>query len=194
MAGGGSRRLAGAIEPKPLRQGSLSRLCGLYAIINAIVVATHGTRPLKPQQRQWLYDQGIIFLSRRSRLETVMLEGMNERLWMRLRDHLLTELAKSGGPRLRAFPLVQLRSRIKLEQLLDTIAGSIDEGAPVLVVMWGAYDHFTVVVGHTPTNLLLFDSYGFRWVARRSIGLRRPRSVSRHQITCRSIAAIVAYP
>lgn len=182
--------LRGYGKLEPLRQGAVDRFCGLYAIINALTLAAHPIRPLQPRHHQTLFDHGVRFLARKGRLETSSLEGMNERLWISLRDAMLSEQELARA--LRPVPIMLFPSgRPKeLDHALAAITGSIDSGYPVLLALWGAYDHWTVVAGYTPSNLLLFDSWGFRRISISSIALRHPHCQARHKLTWRSSTAI----
>ncbi|WP_420137931.1 hypothetical protein [Sphingomonas sp.] len=176
---------------KPLQQGALDRLCGLYCIINAVALAAYPLQPLQPRQRRLLFDEGIRFLGRRRRLELASLDGMNERLWMHLRDHLLTTLGPIGGAQSKAVSIYPRGRPDCVDSALAGLFKTIDAGAPVLTLLWGVYNHWTVVAGYTPSKLLLFDSGGLQWVNIRSIGLRHPRHKGRHKLTWRSSAGIV---
>ena len=46
------RKLPGLDTLKPARQGQLDRLCGIYAIINAMELALYPTQRLMPSQRK----------------------------------------------------------------------------------------------------------------------------------------------
>lgn len=61
-------------------------------------------------------------------------------------------------------------------------------------MLWGAYDHATVICGYTPDRLLLFDSYGFQWLAKRCVGLDNGRSAKRHLIAKHSVMALRVVP
>ena len=191
MAVAATRKLPGLDTLKPARQGQLDRLCGIYAIINAMELALYPTQRLMPSQRKQLFDHAIALLAKSKRLELVMQEGMNERLWMKLRDGLICAGTAFGAPKMEISHLPQPHAEIGLRELLRWIERQIDHGHPVLLVMWGAYDHYTVVAGVTPTKLLLFDSFGFQHVSRSSLAIRTLRATGRHKISRRSVSAIV---
>lgn len=191
MGTGEIRTVPGYRELEPLRQGTLDKLCGIYAVINAATLAAFPVQPLTKRQQQGMFDVGIRFLAKPPLLLDVNLEGMNERLWMRLRDEMLRQLVELRGPELKASALL-MRKSADIKQAAAIVAASVRSGRPVSLAMWGAYDHFSVVGGISPTGWMLFDSYGFRRVKMTSLGVRHPHSWSRHRISLRSIAAILA--
>jgi hypothetical protein len=190
MVAGGIRKLPGLDQLQPAQQGQLDRFCGIYAIINAIELALYPAHRLMPAQRKQLYDHGIGVLAEAKRLEGVALDGMNERLWIKLRDALVRAVGGSGAPKLQISSLPQPHAEIGLHELLRWIQRHIDEGCPVMLPLWGVYDHFTVVAGITSTKLLLFDSLGFQHVALSSLAIRTPRATARHRITRRSVSSL----
>ena len=191
MAPNGSRIVPGFEKLVPKRQGELDRLCGLYSIINGITLASYPVGGIPPSCRRLLFDEGIQFLSKAKRLDVVSLDGINERLWSRLRDHLLVHTSKLGGPPLQAVALFPAGRPSGMDEAVSHIFESIDRGSPVLLILWNAYDHCTVVAGYTATKLLLFDSFGFKWIGLRSLGLRHPYQEARHKLSWRSTAALV---
>lgn len=187
---GAIRTLPGMAILRPNQQGRLDRLCGIYSIINGIELAIFPER-LMPAQRKALFDEGIAFLARSKRLETVAQEGMSERLWIRLRDALLAAVSASSGQTLQAMPLPPPHADIGIRELLSWTKRNIVQGRPVLLGLWGVYDHFTVVGGISAKNLLLYDSFGFQHVLLSSLAVRTPRTTARHKISRTGVAAIV---
>jgi len=185
------RQLPAMGRLKPAKQGLHDRLCGLYSIINAIDLVMPPEAQLLPSQRKRLFDDGIAFLARKGVLERVTRSGMNERLWMALRYALIATETGQGAPKLEISTLPTPLTQIGLRELLRWTERQIEQGSPVMLPLWGAYDHYTVVGGTTPTKLLLFDSYGFQHVARESLVIRTPRSEGRHRISRRGVAAIM---
>lgn len=61
---------------------------------------------------------------------------------------------------------------------------------PVLIILRGAYDHVTVLVGYNRGRLMLSNSSGFKWINEQGVGLLRPRSQKRHQVTRRTVVAL----
>ncbi|QDM41466.1 hypothetical protein [Altererythrobacter sp. TH136] len=77
---------------------------------------------------------------------------------------------------------------------MTIIKSHIRAGCPVMMLIWGSYNHCTVAVGFTPSRLLLFDSSGFKWVYFRSLGLHHARSNKLHQIARWSAMTITSAP
>ena len=73
---------------------------------------------------------------------------------------------------------------------LCAIRQAIRNAHPVVLTIWGAYNHATVIAGYTHDRLWLFDSSGFQSIMLRSVGLHYSRSDQRHQIVRQSAAAL----
>lgn len=76
------------------------------------------------------------------------------------------------------------------QSALALIKQQLRANRPVLVILWGGYDHVTVIVGYSRSRLILFDSSGFKWVNEASVGLQHPSSSKRHQVTRRTVMAL----
>ena len=164
-------RLSGYAQLKPLGQGDLSKLCGLYSVLNAIQLASWRV-PLSNNQLSELHRDGIRYLTKRRLLARVMAMGMEEDVWQQLADH----LAQCANDLLRtSLVLVPIASEpsgtfpsssAALKALRRTIACD----RPVLCGIGGALDHYTVVAGISVSRVSLFDSSGFKWIEQGNIG------------------------
>ena len=189
--GADTQVLPGFKELQPAWQGSLDRLCGLYAIINAFDLALYPVQRLTEVQRGRLFDLGLKFVVSMQRLEPNHRQGLNERQWLRLQDVMVDIFAEMSGIRLHIERLPEPRSKVDKSMLISWIGKRLEKGRPVLLILWGAYDHFTVVGGISKRNLLLFDSNGYRRVALSSLAVRKPRSKGRHRISRRPVSSVV---
>jgi hypothetical protein len=190
MGDGQMTMLPGLKELMPAQQGSLDRLCGLYAIINAFELALYPAYRLTELQRGRLFDLGLKFVTAMRRLEPSQRHGMTERQWLKLQDAMIDIFWEISGVRLRIDRLPEPRSKVDMPELISWIGKRLDQGRPVLLILWGTYDHFTVVGGISKRSLLLFDSFGYRRVALSSLAIRKPRSKGRHRISRRPVSSL----
>ena len=164
-------RLSGYGQLKPLAQGDLSKLCGLYSVLNAIQLACWRV-PLSYEQLSELHCDGIRYLTKRRLLARVMAMGMDEDVWQQLGDH----LAQRANELLRtSLILVPIASQPmgkfpSSSAALKALRRAIACDRPVLCGIGGVLDHYTVVAGISATRVSLFDSSGFKWIEQRNIG------------------------
>ena len=80
----GRRCLSSAARTlRPLQQGSLDSMCGLYAVINAVQLALYPHRRLTRPELLQLFGAGLDALRRSRSLSTVLVTGMPPPLWRR---------------------------------------------------------------------------------------------------------------
>lgn len=178
---GETMMLPAARELAPQWQGDFSTLCGLYAIINAARLTLFPTQ-LKPAQLKALFAVGTASLSAAGQLDQTMTHGLDEGPWQALLDRMLADMRSHQQMELRAFYFLRRVRGNSSATMIASIKRQLQIGRPVILLLWGAYNHFTVAVGYTPTRLLLFDSHGLSWVQLGSVGLCHRRSRKRHQI------------
>lgn len=173
---GERRTLPGYGIIKPYSQGELSNLCGLYAVINAIrllVPERAGDRELWAQ----VYRMAIRHLARARKLKEGIERGLTFEAWKVMQHAVYDELSEHTNMAVRMRPLLRRRSN-SMQDVGIAIQHAIDAGRPVLCVLSGTLNHYTVIAGYTPTSWLLQDSSGLRWVARRSTAIGYPQGTS----------------
>ena len=182
--------LAGAENLRPLMQGDLSRLCGLYSVINAIRLILY-PQVLAQSDIQALYLHGVRHLAHHRQLNRVMGVGMYDDVWSALAGRLVEHTNDACGSALKLVPILagpaidQNRSRA-----LASIRRQIRSPSPVLISCGGALSHYTVVSGYTDQRMLLFDSSGLRWLLTDNIGLGESSS-RRHWLTAAGVIALI---
>jgi hypothetical protein len=186
---GGSTRLSGLTGLKPLRQGNLSRLCGLYSLLNGIQLALYPERLPKPQLEE-LYLHAVGHLARRRQLKHVLGIGMSEDIWLQLATALVQHVGHIRGTSLIIKPILTGIARRSLPRAFHAITRTISSGSPVLVGLGGSLEHYSVIAGYTDKRLLLFDSSGFRWLEINSVGLSEGSS-HRHWLSPDGVIAII---
>lgn len=173
----------GRLTPK--RQGDFDRLCGIYSIINAIRWnETH----LQSQPHK-LFDWGLEYLIKRKKLNSVMLDGMTRRLWLKMAVHMLAQYNRSAPSQLVLEKLLTPTTEGPSENW-DRIICAVSDGLPVLVQLNGAYSHFSVICGVTRRRVLLFDSGGQKWIQRRSCAIGKPDQPMRFWMNPQSLVVL----
>jgi hypothetical protein len=141
----------------PLLQGRNDRLCGIYAIINAIQLAV-APRPVRTQK---LFDEAIEFLIQKRRLNEVMRYGMPTQLWLRLMEHMLA-FNNLTGTMCSTRPLIAPGDTTE-EQAWSAVLAALDQRIPILIEIDGAMKHYSVLCCYDQTRLFLFDSLPRSW-------------------------------
>jgi hypothetical protein len=181
--------IAAARVLQPLRQGQLDGLCGLYALVNAIRVAAaaHGWRDRVHAPA--LFRAGVAALEARGCLAEVIARGLDDATLMVLSRLLLAQAGSMLGRVLERRWIVSSDCRaFDSGRALQAIRREIRVGHPVLAVL--SRTHCTVVVGFTPTRLMLFDSAGRRWIARCRCELDHDRATKRYRLSPATALAV----
>jgi hypothetical protein len=176
------------MQLKPLVQGNLSRLCGLYSLINSIRLAAY-PKVFRKNELQDLYSEVIWDLSRRRQLKRVLGVGMTEELWLSVGAALIHHVNDTHGTALKLTPVINGAAKHDRERALRAIRRTIARGTPVLASLGGALNHYSAFCGYTPSRLMVFDSSGLRWVEAKQVGLGE-RSRRRHWISHHGTVAI----
>lgn len=181
--------LPGATELRPLQQGKLSSMCGLYSVLNCIQLALYPQRLTRPELQR-IYRHAIQHLSRRRQLKQVLGIGMEHELWMELRDQLIACVNDTYHTSLKPAATLTGAGTADRRRALDQIKRDLRAGGPVLACFGGALDHYSVVCGYTDQRLVLFDSSGMRWIRAENVGLGE-RSRRRHWILGECTSTVV---
>lgn len=176
----------------PHHQGQFDALCGLYAIINAVRLAVALHRPLSRQESRSLFRHGVGFLRDAGKLAPAIQTGMELGLWQRLTAQVCERASIVTESKIT--PRRPLRRRASREEIFTAIAGLIADQTPAMILLDGAYDHYTVVCGLTPNRIRLFDSSGCCWVNINTCGTGHELPRRRHQIDSASVIAIAVSP
>jgi hypothetical protein len=179
--------LPGARSLKPHQQGDLSRLCGLYSIINAIQLALY-PEPLDSNETHRIFTKAVQHLHRKRLLLAACHYGIDEGPWFTLMREMVDQAAAARGASMRITALLSAAC-ISRGRAIVAICRAVERGSPVLVAFGGALDHYTVVCGHSETRLRLFDSLGLRAVAKAGVGLGEG-SRRRHRMAADAVYAL----
>lgn len=153
----------------PMQQGELDKLCGIYAVINAIRLAAEASTPLNMPACRTLFAAGVEFMTSLELLDEAAVDGISHKHWRRL----VKRLIKSASDDRFEFSIERpARSDwTSVHHAFAWIDESLAQGKAVLLALDGKLKHYTVVAGSTPHALLLFDSTGLQFVHKSSCGL-----------------------
>lgn len=159
----------GALLATPYQQGRLDALCGLYALINALRVLHAPHRPLPARLCKDLFATGMEALNAKPSSRGAVHSGMTVTRQRKLARTILKAAALSKLPKaaLRT-PLPRIG---KVEDLDRILRERLSMGDVLLVCFHGRLSHHSVIVGVSPTRILLCDSDGLRFVLKSSIRL-----------------------
>lgn len=186
----GRKRLAAAARTlRPLQQGNLDSLCGLYAVINAVQLSLYTHHRLTRAELLQLFDAGLNVLRRSRGLQSVILTGMPSPLWHKVSAAVLTRASAITGYRfeLVAVPLTDEDTTF---MLLRQLRWNLERQRPVLICIAGRLDHWTVVRRVSRTRLTLFDSSQHAWLSVRLITLNAPLVADRYNIGRHGVLAL----
>jgi len=158
--GGGT---AGVAVPKPLEQGDLDGLCGVYAVVNATRLAAHPHRRLPAARCYELFAALLAELADAGRLRGFVTHGLGGRVMARLLRRAGRWLRRRHGLALEVHRPFAKRDRPGPEECLRVLAEHLARSGTAAIV--GSDQHWTVVRGVTPKRLLLADSNGRRHFA-----------------------------
>ena len=175
---------------RPFTQGHLSSLCGLYALLNGVQLALWPHSLLTPAQLKKLFARSVEHLDNERILPAVLRAGITENAWLRLCLVVIGQAVHLTGTRLRRRFFLQHVDQLTGGTALADIKRELRQGHPVVVMLWGGYNHATVIVGYDRTRLILFDSAGYRWILLTSVGLHHASSTKRHQLTRNTVVAL----
>lgn len=180
--------LPGADLIQPATQGDYDGLCGLYCIINAIRLVMAYQRELDREEVRALFTAGVRYLEQKGSLAEALHSCVSKQGWPKLAERIVATAQPMADP----FILLERPRLSKDAPIIDIfrcIEKLIASGKAPCVFLRGRYRHYSVISGYTPASLRLFDSYGHRWVWRRSCGTTET-STALHRIQVQSIIAL----
>lgn len=156
-----------ATQIEPYQQGRLDSLCGLYALINGVRLILADTAPLTGQSCKRLFADGMDFLTAKKGSRDAAHWGITVGRQRKLAKVLLASTALDGRLKLHLGP--SLPHLATVDDLEVAIAGTLARRAVLLVCLHGRISHHSVIVGHTPERVLLFDSDGMQFIRKTSL-------------------------
>jgi len=172
---------------RPLRQGDLDGLCGVYAIVNAFCA-------LCPELDDDLVQ--IMFAELIKKLKAANAASATEAIYDGIDFETLLKIAKPMTPWLTRMTdiAVDVRKRDARRQFLtmqsfwDWLQHTVTAQSVIIASTLGVYNHWTVVTGVSARALRLYDSTELQLLSRRRCTLRL--SFDRHVLDPNEIVVL----
>ncbi|KLE32400.1 hypothetical protein [Aurantiacibacter luteus] len=157
-----SFRLSASRQLKPYLQGDLDGLCGVYSLINAIRLVQFATGATRHGEYSALFSFAMHRLAEGGDLRERLSVGVP---WVELKrvGRLMVKVAHHSGREPRLFPVKR-----GSPDRIDILKQHLMAGRP-LIASVHRDEHYTVLVGWTPTRALTFDSSAGHWVQLSSV-------------------------
>jgi len=175
--------IAGARLLQPFQQGYFDGLCGLYSTVNALRLLLQDRDAVPDNYHERLFRHGIRLIAKRGQLSAATAWGMSIALWHEVIEHLCKKVGKRAGvvitvTRLPPGPDDRIRA-----VAFAAIERAIDRQRPVLILLRGAYEHYTVICAYTSRRFRLHDSYAYSWIEKTSCAVTDGDSPMRHRLS-----------
>lgn len=155
-----AKRSGGRGQLTPYQQGSLDGLCGLYAIINALVFAAGSHRLLSHPIVENLFAELLRTIDRTIGLFHALHYGIDTGPLVIILGEAVASLANDHGLLVTIKRPWEHKPEISLRDLLRGLRRYHAKGAVVLIGFGGHLDHWTVAVAISAHTMRLFDSAG----------------------------------
>ena len=175
---------------KPLQQGDLDGLCGLYAAINALRLVLAPVRQVKRPEALLWFRTGLEFLGETGNLEDIIACGIGPQLWLDLMKKLAAVASGNNSFYVSVSQPLKHTKPANRARMYETIEVAVLQGRAVLISLSGAHDHYTVVSGFSPSSLRLFDSGHLQRIGRADCGTQRSGDKWRHRINARTLTVV----
>ncbi len=160
---------------RPLQQGSLDGLCGVYSIVNAMRLVC---RKMNLEAAEELF--GFLMKSTDSQcweMRRAARSGLSSRQLSRLVERAAIYMHRKFGIRISIIRANYRRQRGEsLSRLWAILGREICKGSVALIGLFGRQDHWTVGTAISAKRIDLFDSDGMRTLLRSSCTTRPSRT------------------
>ena len=152
-----SYRLPASRTIKPYQQGDLNGLCGIYSLINAIRLVQIAAGTVRTGECEALFSFAMHRLAERGDLRERLSTGVP---WAELKrvGRRMAKVVYHHGQELSLCPVARGPA-----DRINTIKKHLVAGRPIVASVQ-TDQHYTVIVGWTPTRALTFDSSAGHWV------------------------------
>lgn len=175
---------------KPLRQGGLDSLCGVYSIINAAQLVLEPSARLTRDDQLALFATLIEELARKGELYDAITDGLGARQVWRLAKHAVRHLREEHDMELSLDRPFRKDKPADFDAIAAEIERGTRNGAAYVVEIREWKYHLTVVRSVTVKSLLLQDSAGVRFVRRASCQLGYREEEGKHTIAAASVVRL----
>jgi hypothetical protein len=188
--GVGVMRRAGRI--KPIRQGGLDCLCGIYAIINALRLILNGDNRIKTKDYEQLFEKLIYRLQELSPESVHSIEGIGTIELRQLLAETIDYLEEEFEVEVELTRPLLGSPRIKSAKAIGKLRAALARPGTAVLIGFGGLEHWTVVRAITDHHFLLLDSSGRRFLrTRRSRMIYERRRSKRSAVIIRGAAFAV---
>lgn len=157
-------------DVRPIRQGSIDHLCGIYSVLNAteVVIGKYRVdrkRKRKSSQRKTLFNDLIGHLAKNNLLKDALTTGIDDI------DIGLIDVAVES---VRSYQNQKMRKRkafetddVTLDEYWEQLTQHLYQpDSAVIILLTGRIKHWTCVKAITPEAMILSDSTGMKKIAR----------------------------
>ncbi len=181
----------------PFQQGDLDGVCGIYALINAIRLATEDDTRCFPDAA-WQELFFTLLLEADAVVGTVEAVGLgiDTKPLFRVAQAAVRHMADEHGLRLAVTHALRRGEPRTFDAILRRLAELADQPrSAVLICLTGHLDHWTVLRRVTGQSLTFFDSSGYARVSLTNCHSKRPREARQaHIIEPKGVFLVHAKP
>ena len=170
-------------ELKPLEQGDLDNLCGLYSVINAVRLVVYPDQILTQGELGRLFERGLSTLGHKRKLKMTVAYGIDHALWLLMCRAVIEEAETLLPRRIAIGPLVSEDLPWRTRDVVRDIKRAVGRDRPVLVCLAGRLNHWSVIVSWSAMRFHLFDSAGYHWISISSLTASAQSSNRAHIVT-----------
>ena len=169
-------KLPASRKLRPIQQGELDGLCGIYSLINAIRLIKFEAGVFKTAESEALFSFAIYRLADTGDLRERICTGVPWGVLKQVGQHMV-KVASEECVELRVAPIKRGQAN-----RIAIIKRHLLSGTPIIASVHRD-QHYTVLAGWTPTRAVIFDSSGSHWVPLESIKRTLCLAVSCDQLT-----------
>jgi hypothetical protein len=141
---------------KPLQQGNLDGLCGIYSIINAIRLLC---KEIKREESFALFHFLIDKAKKRGNLNSVITQGLTPKKFKRLLKSALKWLKREYAIKIDQQRYKHKKSnKFTLKTAWRDFDKHLNQNTVILIGFTGKHNHYSVITGITAKTLVTFDS------------------------------------
>ena len=157
-------------DVRPIRQGSIDRLCGIYSVLNAteVVIGKYRVdrkRKRKASQRKTLFNDLIGHLAKNNLLKEALIAGIDD-IDIGLIDVAIESVKSYQNQKMRKRKAFETDD-VTLEEYWEQLTQHLYQpDSAVIILLTGRIKHWTCVKAITPEAMILADSIGMKKIAR----------------------------
>ena len=157
-------------DVRPIRQGSIDHLCGVYSVLNATEVLigkyrVDRKRKRKSSQRKTLFNDLIDHLAKNNLLKEALTTGIDD-IDIGLIDVAIESVRSYQNQKMHKRKAFETDD-VTLEEYWEKLTQHLYQpDSAVIILLTGRIKHWTCVKAITPEAMILSDSTGMKKIAR----------------------------